>query len=217
MGENAQVNKHDEGYFGYYIFVVISAVIGFITLYAFTKITSRILVEKDIISINMNNNLIAVIVASVGVVIFVLLALLLKKFLKGVFLSEIFLYLYMGVLTTAINVIVFDKLLTVFAKDGTSTSVGWKIAEAFAFIIAVIFAFVTNKIFVFKNMSLNGVFKEFGGFIIARLGTELINFIIMWIFIDKMGYNSMIIKVTASVIVIILNYIFSKFLIFKKK
>lgn len=211
------VNK-DDSYAGYYIFVLISSVIGFIALMALSKISIRVLAEKGVINLPISSTLVSVIISSVGVVLFISIALLLKSIFKKVFLSELFMYLYMGVLTTAVNIIAFQKFIQIFATNGTTEGVGWKIAEALAFIIAVLFAYITNKIFVFKSTSFapSLLIRELAEFTGARLITELINFVIMWFMIDKKGLGEFFTKVVASVIVIILNYIFSKFIIFKK-
>ena len=142
-----------------------------------------------------------------------------KKVLKKIFLSELFLYLYMGFLTTAVNIIFFEIIRKSLLINNPGSDLVWKVAEVLAFIISVIFAFVTNKLFVFRSYSLNPVkiFSEFGMFLGARLITEAINFAIMWFMIDKNNMDEFITKVCACVIVIVLNYIFSKFIIFKKK
>lgn len=136
-----------------------------------------------------------------------------KKFLK----SELFLYLFIGFLTTVVNIAAFALLKKAFNASSDSNA-NWKIAEVLAFIIAVIFAFITNKLLVFKSadMSLKVIGKEFSTFVTARIITELINFIIMWYMIDNKKCNEMFTKILASVVVIVLNYIFSKFIVFKK-
>lgn len=137
-----------------------------------------------------------------------------KRFIK----SEIFAYLFVGFLTTVVNIVSFQLLLKAFAVTN-KTNLTWKLAEILAFVIAVIFAFITNKLFVFKShdMSFSVIAKESGGFLVGRLVTEVINFFMMWYMIDKKGCNELFTKICASIVVIVLNYIFSKFIIFKKK
>lgn len=136
-----------------------------------------------------------------------------KRFIK----SEIFLYLFIGFLTTVINVLVFEILrraLNVNSDGG----IAWKVAEVISFIVAVVFAFFANKLVVFKSsdMSFSVIGKEITSFFTARVITEVINIIIMWYMIDLKNCNELFTKIIASIVVIVLNYIFSKFIIFKK-
>ncbi|MCQ2609413.1 MAG: GtrA family protein [Lachnospiraceae bacterium] len=132
-----------------------------------------------------------------------------KKFLK----SELFLYLFIGFLTTVVNIVAFALLKKAFNANSDNNA-NWKIAEVLAFIIAVLFAFITNKLIVFKSpdMSIKTLGKEFSTFVTARVITEVINFFMMWYMIDMKHCNEMFTKILASVIVIVLNYIFSKFI-----
>ena len=134
-------------------------------------------------------------------------------------MSELFLYLYAGALTTAVNIISFELIRRTLSTTSVEGDAIWKVAEIFAFIIAVVFAFIINKLFVFKSYNINPIrfFSEFGMFLGARMVTEVINFIIMWVMIDKKNFDELITKIIASIVVIVLNYVFSKFIIFKKK
>ena len=215
--EVKQVKK--EGFFSYYVFVFISAIIGYVMLYIITRLYISKNPEKLGSFIVTNQRLLGIFAPLIVAFLFIFIALIFKKILKVIFLSEIFLYLYMGVLTTAVNIISFEFIRHMLSGSNMGESMVWKIAEICAFVIAVLFAFVTNKLFVFRSYSINimTIFSEFGMFMGARLITEGINFFIMWIMIDKNGYDEFVTKVVASVIVIVLNYLFSKFLIFKKK
>ena len=213
-----KVDKKD-GFFSYYVFVFISAIIGYIVLYFLTRLYIMKNPEKLGTIIVSNQRLLGIFAPIIAAFLFIFIALIFKKFLKIIFLSEIFLYLYMGVLTTAVNIISFELIRNMLSGSNMAESMVWKVAEISAFIIAVLFSFVTNKLFVFKSYSINimNMFSELGMFIGARLITEGINFLIMWIMIDKNGYDEFTTKLIASAIVIVLNYIFSKFIIFKKK
>lgn len=208
-----------ESYAGYNIFVFISAIIGFITVFFLTRLTIDWVKVKRGIDLTQNKLVISIAVAVVSVILFMFISLSFKKFLKKIYLSELFLYLYMGVLTTAVNIISYEVIRNILLKNNPDSGLVWKVAEIFAFVIAVIFAFVTNKIFVFKSFTIVPIklFYEFSTFIGARIVTELINVFIMWLMIDKNHMDEFISKVVASVFVIISNYIFSKFLIFRKK
>ena len=211
-----QVKK--EGFFSYYTFVFISAIIGYIMLYFLTRLYISKNHEKLNSFIVSNQKLLGIFVPLIAAFLFIFIALIFKKVFKKIFLSEIFLYLYMGVLTTTVNIISFELIRNMLSGSNMAESAIWKVAEISAFVIAVLFAFITNKLFVFKSYSLNimRIFSELGMFMGARLITEGINFFIMWIMIDKNGFDEFTTKIIASVIVIVLNYIFSKFLIFKK-
>lgn len=125
--------------------------------------------------------------------------------------KETFWYLFFGVLTTLINFItyyIFNIALSFSA--GISTTI--------AFIISVIFAYITNKTWVFnsKKHKIIELVKEISLFFAARIFTYFFDLILMIIFVDKLHYNSVICKLIVNILVIILNYIFSKLIVFKK-
>ena len=97
---------------------------------------------------------------------------------------------------------------------------GWSnmVSEIFSWIITVATAYVTNKIWVFKSYSWDWkvVKPEAVKFISMRLASGVAEWILMWLFVDKMGFNGMLMKILVSVIVVIMNYVCSKLLIFKK-
>lgn len=126
--------------------------------------------------------------------------------------KEILLYLVFGGVTTLVNYGVYVICGHVFHMDVVP-------ANIIAWVLAVIVAYVTNKLWVFESKSWNIriVGKEFGEFVLARLATLVIETILLWIFVDKLHVNDLIMKIITNVIVVILNYIFSKFIIFKKK
>jgi len=126
--------------------------------------------------------------------------------------KDLILYGIFGVLTTAINWIVYKLFYSILGVSNVaSTCVAW--------ILAVIFAFITNKIWVFdsKSFAKKVVIKELTAFLSARIATGVLDVLIMWIAVDKMGYNEDIWKLISNVIVIIINYIASKLIIFKNK
>ena len=142
----------------------------------------------------------------------------LKKFIVAIISTEWFLYLFIGFLTTVINIVTMILLNDYFIKNNFGKEFAWKSAEIVAFIIAVLFAFFANKLFVFKSKSfgLKTIKNEFLKFIFARIISELIVFIIMKIMIDYNQIDYRISKVLTSIIAIIFNYLASKFVIFKK-
>ena len=125
-------------------------------------------------------------------------------------LKEIIWYGFFGVLTTLINIISFYLL------DKTGMNV--YVSNFFAWFISVLFAFITNKLFVFNSKSLNKkvIMKEMFSFFFFRILSLGIDMAGMYICISLMKVNKMLSKVIMNVIVIIANYIFSKVFIFKK-
>ena len=142
----------------------------------------------------------------------------LKKFIVEIFFTEWFLYLFIGFLTTVINVITMILLNDYFIKINFGKEFSWKTAEIIAFIVAVLFAFFTNKLFVFKSKSfgLKIIKNEFFKFVFARILSELIVIILMKIMIDYNHIDLRVSKIATSIIAIIFNYVASKFVIFKK-
>ena len=217
--QNVEVKKEEGGYFGYYIFVFISAIIGFILVFFSTRWVIDELKNKGVTDFVNSKMLISVTVSVIAVIIFMFIALGLKKIFKKIFLSEVFLYIYIGFMTTMISLISFKLLNDKLNPTGTKDSLGWMVAEILAFIIAVTFSFFADKLVVFKSYSFvpTRLFAEFGLFISARLITEGINIVLMYIVINVMKQEAMVGKIVSSVVVIVLNYLFSKFIIFKKK
>ena len=121
-------------------------------------------------------------------------------------------YLIFGVLTTVVNYLVY---LPCYNLLGISSAVSNVIAWA----AAVLFAFVTNKPFVFRShdWSRAVVIPEFVKFVGTRLGSGGIETGILLLSVDILGWNGNVWKLLTSVIVVVLNYIGSKWLVFRKK
>jgi putative flippase GtrA len=87
-----------------------------------------------------------------------------------------------------------------------------------AWALAVFFAYVTNRTMVFHSSATgtNEIMKEIVSFFACRLGTGVVDWAIMLIFVTILHFNDMIVKILANFIVIVLNYVLSKFVIFKK-
>ena len=134
--------------------------------------------------------------------------------LKEIYIKykEAIAYLFFGVLSVNLNLGVYYICAHVFHLEVVlSTVIAW--------ICSVTFAFITNKIWVFdsKNWSKEVAFKEAISFYICRVLTGIIDIIIMYVCVEKLFFNDMLIKIISSIIVIILNYIISKLIVFKKK
>lgn len=118
-------------------------------------------------------------------------------------------YIFFGGLTTLVNIVVFFLL---------DTGLGWPylIANAVAIVVSILFAYVTNKIWVFQSKTENfqETFYEFTKFIGFRLLSGLADMAAMWVLVDLLIIDSSISKLLTQFIVVVLNYVFSKFFIF---
>ena len=125
---------------------------------------------------------------------------------------EVLVYLIFGGLTTVVNWVVY---LPLHYWLGFSASV----SNVIAWVAAVIFAFLTNKPFVFRSYdwSAKTVVRELGGFVGCRIGSGLLDTAILAVTVDMLGWNGIVWKAIASALVIILNYFASKLLVFRKK
>ena len=121
-------------------------------------------------------------------------------------------YAIFGILTTIINLICYEVL---YNHIGVSNI----ISNIIAWIAAVAFAYITNKIWVFesKSLEIKVILPEIWKFISCRLATGVLDLIIMYIGVDILSGPSTILKIISNIIVIILNYIASKLVIFKSK
>ena len=117
-----------------------------------------------------------------------------------------------GVISTVVNIGLYIVFYQYVGMANVSSNI-------FAWILAVLFAFVTNKLWVFdsKDISLKVVWPEMVKFIGCRLATGLIDLTIMFVAVDLMKQNAVLYKVFANIIVIILNYAASKAFIFKQE
>ena len=125
---------------------------------------------------------------------------------------DILTYLFFGVLTTVVNYLVYLPCYNMLHwSAGVSNVLAW--------VVAVAFAFLTNKPWVFKShdWSWNVVWPELTKFVGCRIGSGLLETGIIVLFVDILHFNGNIIKLITAVLVIILNYIGSKLLVFKKK
>lgn len=122
--------------------------------------------------------------------------------------KEIVLYLLFGILTTVVNITVYYVLVSVFR-------INYIISNVMAWILSVLFAYITNRLYVFESKN-NNFFYEMISFFSARLVTGLMDIILMWVLVDNNILDDFIAKIIVNIIVVILNYIFSKIFIFKE-
>ncbi|MCR5829417.1 MAG: GtrA family protein [Lachnospiraceae bacterium] len=128
---------------------------------------------------------------------------------------ETILYIISGVLTTAVNFITSYLLYNICGvNENITNAVAWIAAILFAFFSAHIFVFKTSDKEIGKNMS---SIKRFLLFALGRVFTLVVELAATFIFVTKLENDFWLIKVIISFVVIILNYIISKFIVFKKK
>ncbi len=146
------------------------------------------------------------------------------KRLKALFQKyrEIILYLVFGGLTTLVNFVVYF-----LCTSGLSLS--WSVSNVAAWVLAVLFAYVTNRIWVFqsKTKGASALLREFLSFVLCRLLSLGFDMAIMFLCIDLLHWDTFKAaglpmgefgaKLLAQIVVIIANYIFSKLIIFRHK
>jgi putative flippase GtrA len=137
---------------------------------------------------------------------------MIEKLLSLLKNKEIILYLVFGVLTTIVNMISYKVLIDLF-------NIYYLILNIFAWFISVVFAYVTNKIWVFESKNMK-IYLEFGLFMGGRIFSGVVDNGLMYLFISILGFNVYIIglsvaKLITQVFVVILNYVLSKDVVFK--
>lgn len=119
-------------------------------------------------------------------------------------------YVVFGVLTTGVNYLVYFPLYNVARFSATASNmISW--------FFAVIFAFLTNKTFVYKSDNWNRkvVLPEFLKFMVCRVASGLLETAILFVAVDNLLLNGNVWKVVTSVIVVVLNYISGKVVVFR--
>lgn len=124
---------------------------------------------------------------------------------------DVLAYLFFGVLTTAVNYIIY---LPCYNWLGMSAA----ISNVIAWVVAVAFAFLTNKPFVFKShdWSAKVLWPELTKFVGCRLGSGVLETVIIFVTVDTLGWNGNWMKLFTSILVVILNYFGSKLLVFRR-
>ena len=131
-----------------------------------------------------------------------------KQLIKKLYASSVVRYVFFGGCTTLVNLISFYVL--------RKLRVGLNIANVISIILAILFAYVVNSRFVFQDKceTLADHIRPFCKFISARLMTMVIEVGGVWLLVAKLGMNDMVGKFATQFIVLILNYVFSKFFVF---
>lgn len=134
--------------------------------------------------------------------------------MKELFLKhyDIVMYLIFGVLTTVVNYLVYLPCYNMFQLSAS-------VSNVIAWAVAVAFAFATNKPFVFQShdWSAKTVVPELVKFTGTRIGSGGLETLILFVSVDLLGWNGNVWKLATSVLVVVLNYIGSKLLVFKKQ
>ena len=124
-------------------------------------------------------------------------------------LKETVLYLFFGIMTTVINTVTYSVAFGYLKWENL-------LANLVAWILAVAFAFITNKYWVFESKSFQKevVISELAAFLSCRIATGLLDMIIMFMSVDVCKANAYVMKIISNIIVIVLNYVASKLIIF---
>lgn len=125
--------------------------------------------------------------------------------------KDIFWYLFFGVCTTLVNVVTYWAAAHLL-NMGTipSTLLAW--------LLAVLFAYITNRTWVFRSevKGWDAILKEIIAFFSCRIATGVVDWLAMFVFVDLLLWNDVFVKFFANVVVIVLNYVASKLVIFRK-
>lgn len=122
--------------------------------------------------------------------------------------KELLNYMVFGVLTTLINILTYQILSMFGVTTLTSNGIAW--------ILSMLFAYITNRKFVFDSHSENRI-QECLKFYGSRISTGILDMAGMWMLVDILYFPGMVSKVGMNAVVIVLNYIFSKVFVFKNK
>lgn len=125
--------------------------------------------------------------------------------------KPVFFYLLFGVLTTVINIVIYHLCYEVIGLANIPSNI-------VAWVLAVAVAYLTNKVWVFDSKSFAPaiLLPELWKFVSCRLVTGVMDLAIMWVGVDLLEGPATIIKIGSNVLVIMLNYVFSKSVIFQK-
>lgn len=121
-------------------------------------------------------------------------------------------YLFFGVCTTIVNYLIYIPCYNVVHLSAT-------VSNMIAWVVAVAFAYLTNKPFVFKSndWSAKTVIPELTKFVSCRIGSGAAETLVLFLAVDLLGWNGNLWKLVTQVMVTVMNYIGSKLLVFRKK
>ncbi len=139
--------------------------------------------------------------------------------------KEVLMYLFFGGCTSVVSIIAFAIGQSIFRGLPSAELAGMALhldiiaANVFSWICAVTFAYVTNRTWVFTDKAYGaaGIAKECTAFFAGRLFTLIVETVLLELAISKLGMNEMAAKIIVQIVTIVLNYIISKLLIFRKR
>lgn len=125
---------------------------------------------------------------------------------------ELVSYVFWGVMTTAVNYAAY-LLLT------RGAGVYYLTGSVIAWAVSVLFAYVVNKLFVFRSRdwAWRVALRELWQMVASRLFSGALELGILWLFVDTLHLNDAVVKLAANVVVVVVNYVLSKWVIFKKR
>ncbi|MDO4942266.1 MAG: GtrA family protein [Lachnospiraceae bacterium] len=126
---------------------------------------------------------------------------------------EIINYLIMGVLTTVVSLASYYACVLTFLNPNDAVQL--QAANVISWVVSATFAYLTNRRFVFESKNQN-IIKEASAFYLSRLGTLVMDMMIMFVTVTVFRMNDKIAKLIVQVIVVIANYVLSKFFVFQK-
>ena len=133
--------------------------------------------------------------------------------------KEMLMYLFFGVLTTAVSFVTAGFAKFILEKIGLGPASVSSISTAFSWICSVTFAYITNRIWVFnsKVKGAKAIAKEALSFYGGRASTGVFEILFMWVGNGLLHFGYWVTKICANVIVLILNYVISKLVVFRNK
>lgn len=125
--------------------------------------------------------------------------------------KEIIAYLFFGGLTTVVNIVVYFICTSVLGLN-------YLVANAISWVVSVAFAYVTNRTWVFESKvkGFSAILREMTTFVGCRVLSGVMDMAIMFVSVDVIGITDSAAKFITQVVVVVLNYIFSKLIIFRK-
>ena len=165
--------------------------------------------KEKLVEIYLNNSLIINISAISLLILFMIICCVYKDELDNLYKKnkEIIDYVIVGALTTFVSIASYWVLRLIISNYMVNTIISW--------ICAVLFAYFANRKYVFRSKS-DKILDEFSKFVGCRLLTLGMEIVLMYVFVSLFKINDMIAKIILQVIILILNYVFSKFFVFVK-
>jgi putative flippase GtrA len=126
---------------------------------------------------------------------------------------EIWNYIIVGLLTTIVSLFVYYVCTRTFLNPNDATQL--QIANIISWVCAVLFAYITNRVFVFNSKNKN-ILQEFVRFVESRIASLFMDMFCMFLVVTVLSLNDLIGKIVSQIVVTITNYILSKLFVFKK-